>query len=493
MPNRLVSVDDNFDLPGVVRDKLGIGSSALLVRYLDIWNPITVPNIGAGAVAAFYSQVESTLGPDATKETLGQDGSATFDVNAYTAGTGPFRVVMAGVHGREGIGQALRWFESFAKHSSMRPLRDAFTVCYIPLLNPHGYENGTTLFPSGGDGNRSWAHFWDRYVDGSGTRPKGPAVMSAVECGLLKSKVDAFKPQILIDTHGAAMADKITYTAPSPASGGNHVVAKEAAERTRRMLADDGIGVGVEGGEGTYDLAPMLHNWFGWYAKHTLGLRNATGVLIEPGVDIDAGSHTDPSRLSVRSYATMVTNLLVTWLMQGRPERYGPVTWIAEQNSGSDTVAIASGGRMVNTTEGSVTWQIIIPSAGSNVSYVDVVMPFPGTLDIAASGWIISGGSAVAEIDDTARAMIYVDGAASDNHATYFQIPRTVGQRVGFQASRQVQLLSAPDAATVVRVELKTRVTFAGGTAVSGHKARAIRLKMTAIPTENESRVPRLH
>lgn len=418
----------------------GANGAALPVgKYLDIWEPLDVPNTGTpGAASAYIALADAALGGHAAKETLGKSGDGAHDIYSYTVGNGPYRAMMVGVHGREGIAQTLRWVESFAKHPEMAALRDAFTICYIPLLNPYGYETGGSQFPNGGDGNRSWAFFWDRYTDQvGGTRPKGPAVMNAAETQLLKSKVDAFKPRLLVDTHGQYNS-----------------------------------------------------GWAGWYLRWVLGHRDASSLLVEANSSLGGGSHASPARISFRTYSTFVTNFFTEWLLNGTAEKADTLTWIARKTTGSDTVPVADGGRMVTRAEAPVQFNTITPG-GTAGNSVNVVMPFKGMLVVGYSAWFVSKGSARPSIPDWGRMWVSLNGSAySDTAATYFEVSATTGQRTSVYGEAVFDFTGqAPDASTVFTVALNTRLEHVGGTEV-GHTIRTPTLKITAIPTEDEDQVP---
>lgn len=475
----------------VVVSGSGGGAAALIGRDLDIWDPITVPIQGAGAPAAFLSQVDSILLPlGATKTSLGVSSDGTTPIWTYTVGNGPIpAVLIAGIHGREGLGQALRWVESFAGHPSMAPLRSTYTVTYVALFNPYNYGTGGKVDDT--DHNRNYPHFWDQYVDAP-DRKRGTAPFSLIESQYLKTLLDTVKPALVVDTHAMSSSTGITYQPASSWSGSNRIPILTAAEHTERIIAKQGLTIGFESGEFAGQALPLSSNWAGWYCKHRLGVRNATSVMIEAGIGIGGGSHNDVTRLSAWSYCTMLTQVFAQ-VAVSQIEKPTPLSLVGYNSTGSDTVAIGSGGRMLTTSWEKVNMGTTLPVMVA-APQINFPMPFPGFVEVTATGMVKSAGAAQAGIPDTVEAKVEIDGvAANENALVRLTMPETAGKWASFSVGWQ-QLVGTdePDAATLHNAALSMRTVFAGGTAVN-HIIRGCRLSVRLVPLSPENYPPRFN
>lgn len=400
MANRLVSVDDNFDLPEAVQQRqaarLGDAATpegaALAGHYapltedieLDIWPAFDASGGPESWDSSTYSKwiagIDVRLDGAATRESIGNASNGE-PIIAYTAGrsTAPHVLLVGGTHGHEMGAQfaAMRFFTEFATntHPLMVGLRAKARITYIPTLSASAFRQARTN-SNGVDINRNWPWNW---AYGTSVE-KGAAPLDQPEAQALKGVLDNKPIAFLIDCHDAGGSDpEMTYSATSIAVHAQREIFAAAAARWQATNPD---APATRTFAGDNDTNSTLRNWGGKYLRWDKERVNAASLLLEGRLGIGGSDATrNITRTGARWYASFIYKAITTWLDLGQTDApYVPHTWFASREdtaAAQRTTLVQDGGRLI----GGQTYRPLTfnySTSGNNVNYVGFPVRHPG-------------------------------------------------------------------------------------------------------------------
>jgi hypothetical protein len=162
--------------------------------YYNTWEPKTYQTYSGEVEMVYADYLAYMVGWDArnphwTKFSLGNSFQGR-PMNAYRLGPTSRKhfVVDCVMHGNEhdGIKGVIDAMEIIGSYAEFQPLRDEYTILFIPVTNPDGYflntRNLANIGPNGFtvNMNRNWDWWWGDYLE-TGSESKGTAPESEIE------------------------------------------------------------------------------------------------------------------------------------------------------------------------------------------------------------------------------------------------------------------------------------------------------------------------
>lgn len=327
---------------------------------------------------ATHFAVEITA-EEVTVADLGESSGAGLNVYAYTAGSGPYKVLLvSGQHGAETLGQwaTMRWFEGFVRSDdpSYAALRRLLTVTWIPTANPYNYnagrKNGNSV-----DINRNYDLLWDRYDDGGGAEQstyKGESAESEPETQMIASLLAANDYRVVLDCHNFSPAsDEGQLYLPGSWYLGARQLGVDAL-RTWASLYGDGFDTSFLAPTAT---EPTLHNYANYVMRHENDRPDAASATLEMNADAAESTATLITAAGMRAYCGLIHTYIGLWAARVGDPLSLPFTcqYWAGLTIQSDSTSVASGGGLVDTGSSTYTALSFIdrrPAAGQNAGSV---------------------------------------------------------------------------------------------------------------------------
>lgn len=325
----------------------------------------------AGLAAHFASEI--TAGT-VTVADLGESSAAGKRVYAYTAGTGPYEVlIVSGQHGAERLGQwaAMRWFEGFVRsgHPSYAALRRLLTVTWIPTANPHNYGTGRKN-ANGVDLNRNYDLFWSQYTDSdpSSDSYKGGSAASEPETQMIRDLLTTHDYRVVLDCHNFnSGSDEGQLALPGPWLLGARRFGLDVRQAWSSLYGA-GYTLSLVNERQTF---PMLVNYANYVMRHVNGRLDAAAVTLEMNANAGSSTTTEITAAGMSAYAGLIHTYLGLWAARVGDPLSLPSTYQvwAVRSAQSDSTSVASGGALVDTGSGTYTplmWGDRQPATSTN-------------------------------------------------------------------------------------------------------------------------------
>lgn len=403
----------------------------------DSWSATTYSNWITGLAAYFASEIASG---DIVVADLGESSASGVHVYSYTAGEGPYKVLLvSGQHGAEtlGIWSAMRWFEGFVRSTdrSYAAFRQLFTVTWIPGANPYNYnagrKNGNAV-----DMNRNYDLLWSRYGDTSPSSStyKGASAFSEPESVMIRDLLLANDYRIVLDLHNFNTgSDEGQLGLP----GAWYLGARQFGLDVLRMWkATYGAGATTSLSNEQLTL-PILADYANYICRHVNGKEDAATATVEMNSNFGSSTATLITASGMTGYCGLIHTYLGLWAARAGDALSVPWSYQfwANRSTQADSTSIASGGGLVDTGSGTyntLAWEDMRPAtsqiAASEVPIPVICAPAMVTIDLSAQMVTKSSGAGrfefTVEIDGVSlgpTAAVTTSGTDGDRCATSVQ------------------------------------------------------------------------